>query len=145
MHYLYGNFNLGGTVSGRLSSNNPNLQQIPSGSTYAKLIKQCFVAPKGMLFVGADYASLEDRIDALLTKDTNKIKVYTDNFDGHSLRAHAYFGESMPDIRFLLPEEEVETYKVDFKTHSVTVLATDTINYNDNVYTGKEFYEVFTN
>jgi DNA polymerase-1 len=97
-HYLFGNFNLGGTVSGRLSSNNPNLQQIPSGSTYAKLIKKCFVAPTGSLFVGADYASLEDRIDALLTKDPNKLKVYTDGYDGHSLRAFGYFGENMPDI-----------------------------------------------
>lgn len=98
-HYLFGNFNLGGTVSGRLSSNNPNLQQIPSGSTYAKLIKQCFVAPKEWLFVGADFASLEDRIDTLLTKDPNKIKVYTDGYDGHSLRAFGYFGEQMPNIQ----------------------------------------------
>jgi DNA polymerase-1 len=97
-HYLFGNFNLGGTVSGRLSSNNPNLQQIPSGSTYAELIKKCFIAPKGSLFVGADFASLEDRIDALLTKDTNKIKVYTDGYDGHCLRAYSYFGDQMVGI-----------------------------------------------
>jgi len=50
-HYLFGNFRLGGTASGRLSSNNPNLQNIPSaGSTkikqrLAKLIKECFEAP----------------------------------------------------------------------------------------------------
>lgn len=43
--YLFGNFNLGGTKSGRLSSSKPNLQNIPSGSKYAKLIKGCFVAP----------------------------------------------------------------------------------------------------
>ena len=57
--YIYGNFNLGGTVSGRLSSSKPNLQQIPAtGSKYAKLIKSCFQAPKGWLWVGLDYASL---------------------------------------------------------------------------------------
>ncbi len=54
--YLHGNFNLGGTVSGRLSSSKPNLQNIPSGSTFAKLVKQCFSAPPGYLFVGADFA-----------------------------------------------------------------------------------------
>lgn len=97
-HYLYGNFNLGGTVSGRLSSSNVNLQQLPSGSTFGKLIKDCFIAPKGKLFGGADFASLEDRIDALLTKDPNKLKVYTDGYDGHSLRAYGYFGDQMPDI-----------------------------------------------
>ena len=60
--YIYGNFNLGGTVSGRLSSSKPNLQQIPAtGSKYAKLIKSCFQAPQGWLWVGLDYASLITR------------------------------------------------------------------------------------
>ena len=98
-HYLYGNFNLGGTVSGRLSSSKPNLQNIPAtGSRYAKLIKSCFSAPPGWLFAGIDFNSLEDRISALTTKDPNKLKVYTDGYDGHSLRAFSYFGDQMPDI-----------------------------------------------
>jgi len=50
------------------------------------------------LFCGLDFASLEDRISALTTKDPNKLKVYTDGYDGHSLRAYAYFGDQMPDI-----------------------------------------------
>jgi DNA polymerase-1 len=99
IHYLHGNFNLGGTVSGRFSSSNPNLQNIPStGSKYAKIIKACFVAPEGWVFMGADFASLEDRISALTTRDTNKLKVYTDGYDGHCLRAYGYFGNQMPDI-----------------------------------------------
>lgn len=97
-HYLHGNFNLGGTVSGRLSSNNPNLQNLPAGSTYGKLIKDCFSAPKGWIMFGADFASLEDRISALTTKDPNKLKVYEDGFDGHSLRAYTYYKEQMPSI-----------------------------------------------
>lgn len=98
-HYLFGNFNLGGTVSGRLSSSDPNLQNLPAtGSKYAKIIKTCFKAPPGWLFCGLDFASLEDRISALTTKDPMKLKVYTDGYDGHSLRAYAYFGDHMPDI-----------------------------------------------
>lgn len=97
-HYLFGNFNLGGTLSGRLSSSNPNLQNLPASSKYAKLIKSCFQAPPGWIFGGLDFASLEDRISALTTKDPNKLKVYTDGYDGHSLRAYAYFGDLMPDI-----------------------------------------------
>lgn len=50
--YLHGNFNLGGTVSGRLSSNSPNMQNLPStGTVYAKAIKQCFSAPEGWLIL----------------------------------------------------------------------------------------------
>jgi DNA polymerase I len=97
--YLHGSFNLGGTVSGRLSSSGPNLQNIPSsGTRYAKLIKACFEAPEGWLWVGADFSSLEDKISALTTKDPNKIKVYTDGYDGHSLRAYSYFKDMMLDI-----------------------------------------------
>ena len=98
-HYLFGNFNLGGTLSGRLSSSDPNLQNLPStGSRYAKLIKTCFKAPPGWLLVGLDFDSLEDKISGLTTKDPNKLKVYTDGYDGHSLRAYAYFADQMPDI-----------------------------------------------
>lgn len=122
-HYLSGNFNLGGTVSGRLSSSDPNLQNLPANVlmkvneaimaligdlikpflekgklSLGKLIKSCFEAPPGWLFCGLDFASLEDRISALTTKDPNKLKVYTDGYDGHCLRAYSYFGEHMPDI-----------------------------------------------
>jgi len=97
-HYLFGNFNLGGTVSGRLSSSDPNLQNLPANSKYAKKIKACFQAPPGWLLCGLDFASLEDRISALTTKDPNKLKVYTDGYDGHCLRTFAYFPEKMIGI-----------------------------------------------
>lgn len=105
-HYLCGNFNLGGTLSGRLSSSDPNLQNIPAGGEgdktlkgrIGKLIKSCFRAPPGWVFAGLDFASLEDRISALTTKDPNKLKVYTDGYDGHSMRAYSYWSEEMPDI-----------------------------------------------
>ena len=95
---LFGNFNLGGTVSGRLSSSRPNLTNIPSKSTWAKLIKECFGCTAGWLFGGADFNSLEDMISALTTRDPNKMKVYLDGYDGHSLRAYSYFKDQMPDI-----------------------------------------------
>lgn len=98
MAYLHGSFNIGGTVSGRLSSSSPNLQNLPAGGKLGKLVKSCFSGPYGKLFTGADYMSLEDRINALLTKDTNKLRVYLDGFDGHSLRAYYYFRDAMPDI-----------------------------------------------
>ncbi len=96
--WLHGSFNLGGTVSGRLSSSDPNLQNIPANSQYAKLIKECFVGPVEWLFCGADFNSLEDMISALTTKDPNKLKVYTDGYCGHCLRAFSYFRDQCPDI-----------------------------------------------
>lgn len=123
--YLHGSFNLGGTVSGRLSSSDPNLQNIPAGSVYGDLIKTCFTAPSGWLFCGADFASLEDRINALLTKDPNKIRVYTDGFDGHSLRAYAYFKEQMPNIR--LAEESERCFRIDLGNQIVYCKSGDTL------------------
>lgn len=93
--WLHGSFNIGGTVSGRLSSSDPNMQNIPAKSIFAKLIKECFMAAFGWLFCGADFNSLEDMISALTTKDPNKLKVYTDGFDGHSLRAAYYFKDEL--------------------------------------------------
>lgn len=88
---IYGNFNLGGAVSGRLSSSDPNLHGIPSGSTYAKLVKSCFRSPNGKVFSGADFSALEDVVNSLLTKDPNKLKVYIAGYDSHMLRSVTYW------------------------------------------------------
>ena len=97
-HYLFGNLNLGGTVSGRLSSSEPNLQNIPSNSVYSKYLKDCVEAPEGWLFTGIDFNALEDRISALTTRDPAKLAVYLEGYDGHCLRAYNYWPELMPDI-----------------------------------------------
>lgn len=96
--YLHGSFNIGGTKSGRLSSSDPNLQQIPAAGKLGKLIKTCFAGPRGKIFCGADFNALEDYISALVTRDPNKLKVYLDGYCGHCLRAYSYFGDQMPDI-----------------------------------------------
>lgn len=98
MKYLHGSFNLGGTVSGRLSSSDPNMQNLPANSTFGKSIKECFQAPPGWIFAGADFNSLEDYVSALTTKDPNKLKVYVEGYDGHCLRAFSYFRDKCPDI-----------------------------------------------
>lgn len=114
--YLHGGFNIGGTVSGRLSSSSPNLQNLPStGTQYAKLIKDCFRPPKGFIFCGADYASLEDRISALTTKDPEKLKVY----QGHLI------------------------YEVNIDGTFHHIRDDDTIEYDGKTYTGEQFYETF--
>lgn len=105
--WLHGNFNLGGTVSGRLSSSEPNLTNIPAKVKIkvgdveidlGKLVKYCFVSPPGWLFCGADFNSLEDYISALTTKDPNKLKVYEEGFDGHCLRASYYYRDQLMHV-----------------------------------------------
>ena len=130
--WLHGSFNLGGTVSGRLSSSKPNLQQLPSGSDYGKLIKQCFSAPDGWLLTGADFNALEARIDALTTKDKNKLAVYIDGLDSHSFNALTYWPDKMPDISRYLSEQLLneQHYRVEYSDGSIEYLPESLINAN---------------
>lgn len=123
--WLHGSFNLGGTVSGRLSSSEPNLQNIPANSQYAKLIKECFVGPTDWLFCGADFNSLEDMISALTTKDPNKLKVYTDGFDGHALRAVSYFYNDHPDFAKIDPNDPKQVNALKEKGHPLSAYRQD--------------------
>jgi DNA polymerase I len=107
--FLHGNLKLGGTQSGRLSSNSPNLTNLPAHGGMGKLVKSCIEAPSGWLFAGADFSALEERIGAILSKDPNRIKVYTDGYDGHSLRAQTYFADQMSDITTALNKAETAT------------------------------------
>ena len=159
--YLFGNFVLGGTVSGRLSSNSPNLQNLPAnvvmvisealmqllgdeilpymvkgGLSLGKLIKSCFIAPPGWLFVGLDFASLEDRISALTTKDPNKLAVYLYGFDGHCLRALSYFPQSMPDIE--RAPEGAQCYKATVGDKEIYFHSEERIIYQGKEMSGAE-------
>jgi len=95
---IYGSFKLGGTVSARLSASDPNIQQMPSGSRFGKLIKSCFIAPPNKVFCMSDFAGLEDVVNTLLTRDPAKEKVLLEGFDGHSYRAYHFWQEKFPDI-----------------------------------------------
>jgi DNA polymerase-1 len=107
--FLHGNLKLGGTQSGRLASNSPNLTNLPAHGPMGKLVKSCISAPEGWLFAGADFSALEERIGAILSQDPNRIKVYTDGMDGHSMRTHKYFSDQMPDITAALNKAETAT------------------------------------
>ncbi|MCZ2128571.1 MAG: hypothetical protein LC099_12505 [Anaerolineales bacterium] len=142
--YLFGNFRLGGTVSGRMSSNSPNCQNIPSGSKYGKLIKSCFQAPDGFLLVGLDFAALEAKINALLTRDPEKMKIYLEGYDSHCLNTFTYWPELMPDIK--QAEESDECFECTSKDGKEIIYfkGTDIVTYKGTSYRGTELFALLT-
>lgn len=94
-------------------NSNPNMQNMPSGSKYGKLIKSCFVAPQSWIMCYADFNALEDRINTLLTKDPNKLKIFIEGYDAHSLRAYNYFPEAYVGVPNTLEgiNDAVKTHK----------------------------------
>lgn len=96
---LYGQYKLIGAKSGRFTSSNPNMLNTPSTkSRFAKPVKRCFTAPKGKIILAADYSALEDRVVANLSKDDNKLGLFLEGLDGHSLSATYYYPGRVKEV-----------------------------------------------
>nr|HMS79754.1 DNA polymerase [Burkholderiaceae bacterium] len=79
-------------VTGRLSSNEPNLQNIPIRTPEGRRIREAFVAPPGSLIVSADYSQIELRIMAHLSRDENLLRAFAEGMDVHRATASEVFG-----------------------------------------------------
>ncbi len=87
-----------GTSTGRLSSANPNLQNIPIRTEEGRRIRKAFIAPKGYQIISADYSQIELRLMAHLTKDKGLIKAFTNNHDIHTATASEVFHTPMEQV-----------------------------------------------
>ncbi|MDD1624172.1 MAG: DNA polymerase I [Methylococcaceae bacterium] len=79
-------------ATGRLSSSDPNLQNIPIRSEEGRKIRQAFIAPKGYKIMAADYSQIELRIMAHLSADTGLVKAFSEGQDVHRATAAEVFG-----------------------------------------------------
>jgi len=86
------------TATGRLSSSDPNLQNIPIRTAEGRRIRQAFVAPKGYKLLAADYSQIELRIMAHLAKDEGLLHAFRNNLDVHSATAAEVFGVELNDV-----------------------------------------------
>jgi DNA polymerase-1 len=85
-------------ATGRISSNNPNLQNIPVRSDLGRAIRRAFVAPPGMRIVSADYSQIELRVLAHLSKDAVLIDAFRSGQDVHTRTAMEVFGVSADGV-----------------------------------------------
>jgi DNA polymerase-1 len=85
-------------VTGRLSSNDPNLQNIPIRTAAGRRIRECFIAPPGSKIVSADYSQIELRIMAHLSGDENLRRAFLAGEDVHRATAAEIFGVSIQNV-----------------------------------------------
>ena len=87
-----------GAATGRLSCQNPNLQNIPQESSWAPLIRSVFKAPEDFLLASFDYSQIELRVLAHLSQDKNMIEAFIKDEDIHTLTAQKIFGVKKEEV-----------------------------------------------
>lgn len=91
---IYTSFVQTGTATGRLSSKNPNLQNIPVKTALGMRIREAFVAPRGKKLIGIDYSQIELRLLAHFSDDAVLVNAFNEGHDIHMQTAIALFGEA---------------------------------------------------
>lgn len=95
---VHTSFNQAVTATGRLSSSNPNLQNIPVRDELGKEIRKAFIADKDCKFVSADYSQIELRLLAHLSKDENMVNAFNSDSDIHSSTASKIFKVDISEV-----------------------------------------------
>ncbi|MBR0409865.1 MAG: DNA polymerase I [Eubacterium sp.] len=99
---IHGKFHQKVTATGRLSSSDPNLQNIPIRMPLGRAIRKVFVPEPGYLFISADYSQIELRVLAHMADDENLIAAYQNNADIHTATASQVFGVPVEEVTPLL-------------------------------------------
>ena len=95
---LHATFLQTGTTTGRMSSNNPNLQNIPIKTDLGRKIRNAFVASEGYKLVALDYSQIELRIAAFLSEDPKLVEIFKNGEDVHTAVASEVFGVSKESV-----------------------------------------------
>lgn len=95
---VHTSFNQAGAVTGRLSSSNPNLQNIPVRSELGRRVRRAFIAPPGSVLVSADYSQVELRILAHVSQDPNFLQAFAEGQDIHASTAAILFNVPLEEV-----------------------------------------------
>ena len=96
--HIHTSFNQTVTATGRLSSSDPNLQNIPVRGEDGKEIRKAFIPEPGCLFFSADYSQIELRVMAHLSEDENMIRAFQDGYDIHAATAANIYKKTVDEV-----------------------------------------------
>ncbi len=108
---IHTSFNQAVTSTGRLSSSNPNLQNIPIRTEFGRTIRKAFIAPPGYVIMSADYSQIELRIMAHMSGDTLLKEAFMEGLDIHTKTASILFG-IFPEL--VTPEQRRQAKTINF-------------------------------
>lgn len=96
--HIHTSFNQAVTATGRLSSSDPNLQNIPVRGEDGKEIRKCFIPEEGCKFFSADYSQIELRVMAHLSKDANMLEAFREGYDIHAATAAKIYDKPVSEV-----------------------------------------------
>ncbi len=97
-HKIHTSYNQTVTATGRISSTNPNLQNIPIRSADGREIRRAFIADEGDILLSADYSQIELRLMAMMSGDSNMIEAFHEGSDIHRATAAKIYHERLEDV-----------------------------------------------
>lgn len=96
--HIHTSFNQAVTATGRLSSSDPNLQNIPVRGEDGKEIRKCFIPEEGCEFFSADYSQIELRVMAHLSQDANMLDAFREGYDIHAATAAKIYNKPVSEV-----------------------------------------------
>ncbi len=140
---LHTTFSLTVAQTGRLSSNDPNLQNIPVRTELGKNIRTAFEAEEGNVFVSADYSQFELRLAAYLCGDKDLIKQFNEDIDVHTVTAAEVYGRDPEDVtKNMRRDAKVVNFGVMYGLSAHGLVAATGMNYQQAKTFIEKYFEV---
>ena len=141
---IHGNLNQTVTTTGRLSSSEPNLQNIPIRTELGQQIRRAFVPEKGFKLISADYSQLELRLLAHITQDEVMLKAFQNGEDIHAQTARLVFGAKTPaELKVARRNAKITNFAIAYAVEAFGLSQRVGISRNEAKKVIEDYYETY--
>ena len=141
---IHGNLNQTVTTTGRLSSSEPNLQNIPIRTELGQQIRRAFVPETGCKLISADYSQLELRLLAHITRDERMLEAFQNNEDIHAQTAKLVFGAKTPaELKIARRNAKITNFAIAYAVEAYGLSQRVGISRNEAKKVIEDYYETY--